>query len=51
MTIQVALGKSVPFCGRGWNSHRRLRLVGIDQPVSEAPSMEVSSVLPPTVPE
>ena len=31
MTIQVASGEAVPFCGRGWNSHRRLRLVGIGQ--------------------
>ena len=46
----VALGEAVPLCGRGWISHRRLRLVGIDRPVSEAPSMEVSSLLPPTVP-
>ena len=43
----AASGEAVPFCG---SSHRRLRLVGIDRPVSEAPSMEVSSLLPPTVP-
>ena len=43
----AALGEAVPFCG---SSHRRLRLVGIDRSVSEAPSMEISSLLPPTVP-
>ena len=43
----AASGEAVPFCG---SSHRRLRLVGIDRPVSEAPSMEISSLLPPTVP-
>ena len=48
MTIQGRhWGEAVPFWG---GSHRRLRLVGIDRPVSEAPSMEISSLLPPTVP-
>ena len=46
----VAPGEAVPSSERGWNSHRRLRLVGIDRPVSEAPSRVVSSLLPPTVP-
>ena len=41
----VAPGEAVPFCGSGWNVHRRLKLVGI-----EAPSLEVSSLLSPTVP-
>ena len=38
----VAPGEAVPSSERGWNSHRRLRLV--------APSRVVSSLLPPTVP-